>query len=158
MPKKNSGGKAPTADARIVMKLYDMRREAEMRKARHFFASEFNPQTLDDVLKVVGAYGSQHNAWLRQVVGYWENAASLVLRGAVHPGLFMDWNGELIFTFAKLKPFLPELRKRFNAPEMMAQMEALLTSTAENRKKLKVTEQRMVQWAAERARAATGRA
>jgi hypothetical protein len=63
MPRK------PTADdAQIIMRLYDLRREAEMRKARRWFA-DFWPQNADDIVRVVGAAGSQENAWFRQVSG-----------------------------------------------------------------------------------------
>lgn len=154
MPKRNSGRPATAADARVVMQLYDLRREAEMRKARHFFASEFNPQSLDDVLKIGMAFGTQQNAWFRQLLTYWENAATLVLRGAVHPGLFMDWNHEIVFTYVKLKPFLAAIRKHFESPEFMANTEKLLNSTAENRKAVQDMERRMAKWSAEREKAA----
>jgi hypothetical protein len=37
--------KGPSAeDARIIMQLYDLRRESEMRKARSWFASSFWPR------------------------------------------------------------------------------------------------------------------
>ena len=77
---------ATVTDAQLVLQLYDLRRESEMRKARNFFLSLF-PQTADDVLKVFYAFGSQENAWLRQVISYWDMVASLVLRGAFHEGL-----------------------------------------------------------------------
>ena len=72
--------KATAHDAKLILKLYDLRREAEMRKARNWFGAEFWPQSADEVMKVVNAFPSQENAWLRQVGGYWEMAASLVLQ------------------------------------------------------------------------------
>src|SRR5438132_5019252 len=84
MPKK------PTAeDAQIIMKLYDLRREAEMRKARNWFAG-FWPRSAEDVVQVINARGTQENAWFRQATTYWEMAASFVLRGAVSEELFFD--------------------------------------------------------------------
>jgi hypothetical protein len=63
MPKK------PTAaDAQLILQLYDLRREAEMRKARSWFAGSFFPETADDYAKVANAYSIPENAWLRQVV------------------------------------------------------------------------------------------
>ena len=44
--------KATAHDAQIVLKLYDLRREAEMRKARSWFTTEFWPLNADDVVKV----------------------------------------------------------------------------------------------------------
>ena len=74
--------KATAEDARLVLKLYDLRREAEMRKARHFMTAEFWPKDADEFIKVANALGTQENAWLRQVGGYWDMAAALVLHGA----------------------------------------------------------------------------
>ena len=60
--------KKPTvADAQLIVQLYDLRRESEMRKARTWWTTEFFPETADDFLKVSGAMGTQENAWLRQV-------------------------------------------------------------------------------------------
>jgi len=62
----------PTAtDAEIIMRLYDLRREAEMRKARAWFAGSFWPKNADDVIQVINVANPQENAWFRQVSGYW---------------------------------------------------------------------------------------
>jgi|SRR5579872_5191431 len=63
--------KATVADAQLIAQLYDLRREAEMRKARAWWAGEFFPENADDFIKVAWAMGTQENAWLRQVGGYW---------------------------------------------------------------------------------------
>ena len=104
--------KATAHDAQLILKLYDLRREAEMRKARHWFVVEFWPQSADDFLKVVNAFPSQENTWLRQVGSYWDMAASLVLQGALHEELFVQpgCSGEMFFIFAKIHPFLKEMR------------------------------------------------
>ena len=147
--------KASATDAQLILQLYDLRREAEMRKARNFYALQFNPQSFDDVVKVVGAFGSDENRWFRQIVSYWEMAASLVLRGAVNEELFWDSNGEVLFVFAKIKPFLAQLRKTFDSPEFLGHMDKLIHHSAENRRRLKVMEDRMAQFAKMRASAAT---
>ena len=60
----------PTAaDAELILKLYDLRREAEMRKARHWFGSSFWPKTADDLVAVINVANPQENAWFRQVSG-----------------------------------------------------------------------------------------
>ncbi len=152
MPKA-AGKKATAADADIVMKLYDLRREAEMRKARNWYAmAQFN--SAEDVMKLSMNFGSQENAWFRQVLTYWENAASLVLRGAVNRELFMDWNGEMIFTYVKLKPFLPEIRKARGTDEVLPSMHKLLNSTPEMRKRVQQLEEQLKKWNEMRARAA----
>jgi hypothetical protein len=128
--------KATPHDASLILKLYDLRREAEMRKARNWFGAEFWPQSADDVLKVVNSFGSQENAWLRQVGSYWEMAASLVVHGALSEELFLASSGELLFIFAKIHPFLKELREKMNNPEAYANIEKVATGSKLARKRL----------------------
>lgn len=153
MAKKSAGKKATAADAQIVMQLYDFRREAEMRKARNWFA-RWNPQTFDDITKLSVNMDAQENAWLRQVLTYWENAAALVIRGAVNKELFMDWNGEMMFVYVKLKPWLKQIREFNNMPEWMGKVETVCTSTPELRKRITWMEERFRKMAEMRAKAA----
>jgi hypothetical protein len=134
--------KKPTAaDAELILKLYDLRREAEMRKARHWWAG-FWPQSADDYAKVATAYSTPENAWLRQVLGYWDMAASLVLRNALHEDLFFDNGGEMWFTFAKVSPLLKEIRAKMQTPDLLGRVERLATKTKEGRERLKKMEAR----------------
>jgi hypothetical protein len=139
---KSSGKKATAADAEICMKFYDLRREAEMRKARNWFGM-WQPQSFDDFLKISTNFAAPENAWFRMVLTYWENAASLVLRGAVNKDLFMDWNHEMLFVYVKMKPFLPQLRKHFNMPEWMGKVEKVANSSAELKKSVVTMERRI---------------
>lgn len=126
--------RATAADAEVVMKLYDLRREAVMREARNWLAN-FMPATADDVLKIYQQWGSKENAYIRQVTTFWENAASLLLHGAVHAGLFWDWSNELIFVYAKFSKFLPELREKL-APEFLSKCEQAIHSSPQAQKRL----------------------
>jgi hypothetical protein len=140
MPKK------PTAtDAQLIMQLYDLRREAEMRKARHWWIAEFWPQSVDDIMKVVGAMGSQENNWLRQVGGYWSMAASFVLHGALSEELFIQpsVSGEMVLIFAKVQPFLKELREKMGDPQMFGNIEKVITGSKFGRERLKLTLKRV---------------
>ncbi len=133
MPKK-----ATAHDAQVVMRLYDLRREAELRKARHWFTAEFWPNSADDVLKVATTFPSQENAWLRQVGGYWDMATALVLHGAVNEQLFLEpgISGEMSFIFAKIYPFLKEIREKMNNPDAWANIEKVATRSKVARKRL----------------------
>ena len=136
----------PTAsDAEVILKLYDLRREAEMRKARNWWLVTFWPDNVDDVHKIGMALGTQENNWMRQVGGYWEMAASLVLHGAVNEDLFMEpsFCGEMFVIFAKVHPFLKELRERFQSPTMFSNIEKLITRSEKHRQTLKVFEERV---------------
>ena len=102
---------ATPADAEVVMRIYDLRREDTLRKARHFMVFEFQPKTLDELRAVSRDMTATDNAAWRQVLSYWEMAASLVLRGAVDPDLFLDSNGEGILVYAKFHHFHAETEK-----------------------------------------------
>ena len=96
---------ATTADAEVVMRLYDLRREESLRQARRFMVFDFNPKTLEELRVVSRDSKSDKNVFWRQTLGYWEMAASMVLRGAVDPDLFLDSNGEGILLYAKFHHF-----------------------------------------------------
>ena len=132
MPKKLT-----TEDAQIIMRLYDLRREAEMRKARSWFAG-FWPRSADDVVQVINAANPQENAWFRQVSGYWEMAASFVLRGALNEDLFFDSGGEMWFVLAKVYPFLKEVRENAQTPYYFQRVEKLATRTKQGRERLEM--------------------
>jgi hypothetical protein len=135
--------KKPTAaDAELILKLYDLRREAEMRKARNWWLVTFWPESAEDFMKIGGALGTQENNWLRQAAGYWSMAASLALAGTVSQELFLDpsVSGEMFFIFAKVKPFLAELRTKMKNPRMFANIEKVISSTKQSREWLKYVE------------------
>ena len=136
---------ATAADAQVILRLYDLRREAEMRKARSWWFVSFWPQSADDFMKVVNEVGMPENAWLRQVIGYWDLAAALALSGAVNQELFLvpSFSGEMFTLFAKVRPFLGELRKKIRNPELLANIETLITSSKKGRERLKQFEARL---------------
>ncbi len=105
-------------DADIILKLYDLRREEVLRKARHWVVFEFNPKTPEEFLAVMQGYGTQENAYFRQVISYWEMAASLVVHGAVKSDLYLDSNGEGIVIYAKLYEFREAYAARTGIPFM----------------------------------------
>jgi hypothetical protein len=103
---------ATPADAEIILKLYELRTEAVMRKARAWVVGEFWPATAEDFFAVSENLADPHNPWLRQVLTYWEMAAAMVLHGAVSEELFVDCNGEGFFLLAKFAPILEAIRER----------------------------------------------
>src|SRR6202162_5635894 len=130
--------KATAHDAALILKLYDLRREAEMRKARSWFTTEFWPQNAEEFLKVANSFPSQENTWLRQVGGYWDMAAALVVHGALNEELFLQPGccGEMFFIFAKVQPFLKEFRAKTNNPDAFANIEKVATGSNLARKRL----------------------
>jgi hypothetical protein len=109
---------ATAADADLVLKLYDLRRESTMRTARAWMMYEFEPQTWDDIHVAVGGFGSEQDQFWRQVITYWEMAAALVLRGALDADLFLDCNGEGLYFLAKFDRFRDDYHKAMGQPFM----------------------------------------
>lgn len=103
---------ATPADAEIILKLYELRREEVMRKARAWVLGEFWPATADDYFAVAANSADPHNPYVRQVHSYWEMAAAMVLHGAISPELFVDCNAEGFFLLAKFAPILDAVRER----------------------------------------------
>ncbi len=129
--------KGPTAaDAQVILQLYDFRRETEMRKARSWWVGKFWPQSADDIVRVLNDFSAPENAWFRQVIGYWEMAASLVLRGALNEDLFYDSSNELWFVLAKVYPYLKEFREKIGSPDSFRNVEKLATRTKQGRERL----------------------
>jgi len=134
-----------TGDAQVILQLYDLRRESEMRKARTWWFASFWPQSADDFMKVLNAVGTPENAWLRQVMGYWEMAAAIAVQGAVNQELFLvpSFSGEMFNVFAKVRPFLGELRKKLGNPKLLTNIETLINRSKNGREYLKQVEVRL---------------
>lgn len=113
---------ATPADADIILRLYELRRETVMRQARAWMIGEFWPMTAEEYFAVAENPADPHNPWLRQVVSYWEMAAAMVLHGAVSAELFVDCNGEGFFLLAKYAHILESIREK---------MPTFLTKTSE---------------------------
>jgi hypothetical protein len=105
--------------AELIMKLYDLRREEVMRKARSWFAG-FHPESIEDVQSV--AFGEM-SAYYRMVTSYWDMACSFVNNGAIDEEMFADANAEQNFVFAKIHPFIAQLRELSKQPNYLANLE-----------------------------------
>jgi hypothetical protein len=140
--------KATARDAQVIMQLYDLRREAEMRKARQWWLTGFWPTNADDFIKVSSAAGTPENNWLRQVSSYWGMAASFVLEGAVSEELFLrpGFSGEMFVVFGKVYPFLEELREKLGDPEAFGDVERVIARTKWGRERLKFMLKRLETW------------
>lgn len=137
--------KATAADAELILKLYDLRREPEMRKARNWMLVQFWPKDADEFVKVANALGTQENAWLRQVGGYWDMAAAMVLHGVINADLFLEAgvSGEMVFMFAKFQPMLKELREKMNSPTLLGNVERVIKENKAGRERLKIISARV---------------
>lgn len=113
--------KVESAD--LILKLYDLRREATMRKARDWFFS-FNPTSAEDVEKTM--MDPEVGAYLRMVTSYWEMAGALVNHGAIDAEMFNDTVGEHIGVFSKIEPYLADLRTKWEMPDAFKNLEKVI--------------------------------
>lgn len=96
-----------------ILKLYELRSEPTMRKARDWFAIGFYPESSQDILKVLIG---KHSADFRMVVSYWDMASAFVVFNAINDEMFNAINTEHVAVYAKLQPFLAELRAMPGVP------------------------------------------
>jgi hypothetical protein len=126
-------------EAGLILKLYELRREDTMRKARDWYFSEFNPESMADLNT---AMLGEHSGHVRMVISYWEMAAALVNNGAIGLDLFNDTNGEHFGVFAKFELLLGEIRAAYG-PQFAANFEKLIDATPDGRKRVATTRERM---------------
>ena len=96
-----------------ILKLYELRSEKAMRQARDWFATGFYPENTQDILNVLV---SEHSADFRMVASYWDMACAFVVLGAISDEMFNAINTEHVVVYAKLQPFLEELRAMPGVP------------------------------------------
>ena len=108
--------------AQLHLQVYDLRREARLRQARDWFQQNFNPEKMEDAMRIAPP-GTEHGAFVGMVIGYWEQACALLNYGLLHEDLFFETSGEFFGVWEQLKPVMPEFRKQFNDPNMLANLE-----------------------------------
>lgn len=123
----------PYESGRLILQLFDLRREAVLRDARDWFLRSFHPDSVDDVVEVLGG---PHNPKYRMVTGYWEMAASLVTYGAIDRQMFLDANSEIFGTFAKVYPLLEDLRRLVGDPSYLRHLEEVVLSAHSSEERL----------------------
>jgi hypothetical protein len=136
-----------TEDAKLILKLYDLRREEVMRKARNWFFMEFNPTSVEDIGKT--AMG-ENSAYYRMVTSYWEMACSFVNNGALDAQMFNDANGEHRVVYLKHEPFLADIRATLKMPEYLKQVEQCIMNEPNAKEKMAAMRERMASMAAMR--------
>jgi hypothetical protein len=96
-------------DADLLIKVYDLRREAVLRQSRQAIQRDFWPKSWGDVEAVLKG-DHPLNLPYRQTGTYWEMVYSFARHGIVHPAFWLENNGEGLFLFAKVEPFLAQVR------------------------------------------------
>ena len=134
-------------DADLILKLYDLRREATMREARNWLFT-FNPTSVQDVIDVLLG---EHSGHYRMVITYWDMAAAMVNNGAIDEKLFNETNGEHLFVYSKIQPVIEEVRALFGNPEFLLNLETLVKRIPDSEAKITAMRERMKNFAEMRA-------
>ena len=113
----------PYESARLNLQLFELRREPLLREARTWFLAEFNPETIEDLVRMIG---DERNASFRMVLGYWDMAASMVTNGAIDGHAFRAAHGEIFLTFSKVQPFLEQMRAASGEPDFCRHLEEVV--------------------------------
>lgn len=100
-------------DADLVLRVYEMRREPVMRASRDAINGKFLPANYDEA-KAVTALTHEFNPAYRQTSTYWEMVYGLVRNGIVDAEYFMETNGEGLLLYAKMEPYVEQLRKELS--------------------------------------------
>jgi hypothetical protein len=132
-------------DALAILKLYEIRSEALMRLARAWFFTEFNPQSGKGIVALLQS-GEKQSAYYRMVTSHWEVAAALVNNGGIDEKMFLEANTEHLVVFAKLQPFIAEIRETIGEPDYLANLEQLVSRAPNVEKKLENRRRLLGRW------------
>ena len=108
--------------AQLHLQVYDLRREARLREARDWFFRNYRVESFDDAMRIT-APGTEGGTFAMMVMGYWEQACALLDYGLLHEDLFFETSGEFFGVWERLRPVVPEFRKRFVHQQFLAHME-----------------------------------
>jgi len=140
-------------DAELILKLYDLRREPLMREARAYFATL--PVNLDTFIAVATNPATKENSYVRQVCGYWEMVAALVVHGTLNAALVDDACQEMHFVYAKIQPFLSDIREKAGMPEFLQNVQKIVEASPKAGQRVARLQSRFAAMAAARAQNAS---
>jgi hypothetical protein len=117
------GTTKPTHEqAQLHLQVYDLRREARLRQARDWFQQNYRAETMEEAMKLA-APGTEAGTFVGMVIGYWEQACSLLNYELLHDDLFFETSGEFFFVWETLKPVVGQFREAFKDPNMLKNLE-----------------------------------
>lgn len=108
--------------AQLHLQLYEERREARLRQARDWFGKSFFADNFEEAMRIAPPM-SEGGTFFMMVLGYWEQACALLNYGLLHDELFFQTSGEFFGVWDRIKPLVPEMRKRFVSETFAANLE-----------------------------------
>jgi hypothetical protein len=126
--------KPTKADAELLLRLYEIRRDPEMRKARQWFLHVFQPSNWE-ALKAHRMTGSDEDRYVRMVTSYWDMVSAFVAEGVLNEQLFFSTNGENVVVWNKISPWVGDLRNEMKRPTYLKNLETVVERHLEWRQK-----------------------
>ena len=114
-------------DVDLILRLYELRREEKMRKAREWFRSFFKAKSLEEFQSLCPP-GSDENTYYRMVTSYWEMVASFITGSILHEKLFFQSGRELLFVWERIRDFLPAYRELMQDAQILKNLETVAKS------------------------------
>ncbi len=148
--KKKTKPTDPIQQAELILHLYELRREAVMREARSYVGGEFLPASAEEFVQIVSA-GGKLTGFVLQVYGYWDMVSAFVLSGALAEALVYATCQEMYFQYAKIQPYLADIRKKMGLPEYLISIERVVEGSKASRERLSAMKKNLAAMAAVRA-------
>jgi hypothetical protein len=120
-------------DANLILRLYELRRDEELRKARSWFVGQFKPSSAEEMMQKY-PFGSQGNTYIRMVISYWDMACSFVSAGVLNQELFFESGGEMLVVWEKVRPVLSAFRQFTGNPKAWSHIEKVGNAFVEHLK------------------------
>lgn len=111
-------------DVTLVLRLYELRREEKLRKARDWFTQSFKARNMEEFGNLC-PQGSDANAYVRMVISYWDMAASFITSGVLNAELFFQSGRELLFVWERIGALLPQMRETYKDPNFAKNLETV---------------------------------
>ena len=113
-------------DAKLLLQLYDLRREKVLRRARDFVRLDCKFKDYKDFVKRYPE-GTKERTYVGMALGYWDLACTLVQKGLLNEDLFASTNFEHVAMWYKFRALAEQWRKEYQHPGIMQALEALAT-------------------------------
>jgi len=116
--------------ADLLLKIYEMRREEKLRRARVWLLGSFRAENMDQFNQACPT-GSDENAYYRQVITYWDMVAAIVNRGMLDQDLFFESTLEAMLVWQRVKAVVQEFREMRKNPLYVRNLEIMAEKQAE---------------------------
>src|SRR3972149_7773098 len=110
--------------AQLLLQIYDLRREERLRKARAWLLPNFAAGSMKEFTELYPP-GTDHNAYFRQALTYWDMVAAIVNRGMIDEDLFFEATSEAMLTWLRVREVALEMRAARKNPLYLRNLETL---------------------------------